>query len=150
MEDNMDAEELFARLERLLGTAKVGLLTTVDGAGFPRSRWMTPTLLRGRNGYIYAVTAPDSQKADHIRTRPEVEWTIQSTVLDEVITATGKAVILQDPHTTAEVLESIGPNLAVFWRVNPNSRNLVVVETELKGISCFFPIRNERNSAELG
>jgi general stress protein 26 len=146
----MNTEELLARLERLLGTVKVGMLTTVDASGYPRSRWMTPALLRGLGGYIYTVTAPDSLKAEHIRSRAQVEWTVQSTVLDEVVTAIGTATIIQDPHTTAEVLEAIGPNLAIFWRVNPDSRNLVVVETAIKEISCFFPIRNERHSAELG
>ena len=145
----MNAEELLARLERLLGTAKVGMFTTVDAMGFPHNRWMTPALVRGRGGYIYAVTAPDSNKAEHIRSHSQVAWTVQSTVLDEVFTTYGTASLIQDPHTTAEVLEAIGPNLAIFWRVNPNSRNLVVVETAIKEISCFFPMRNERHSAGL-
>ncbi len=143
----MDAEELLARLERLLGTVKVGILTTVDEGGFPRSRWMTPAVLKGLGGNIYSVTAPDSHKAAHIRERAQVEWTLQGTALDEVITVIGEASLLQEPRMTAEVLEEIGPNLAVFWRANPDSRNLVVIETAIREITCFLPIRNERHTA---
>ena len=146
----MDAEELLARLERLLAAVKVGTLTTVDAEGFPRSRWMTPALLKGLGGTIYSVTALDSSKAAHIRAHPQVEWTLQSTTLDEVVSVTGEATLLQEPRMTAEVLEAIGPNLSIFWRVNPDSRNLVVVETTIREITCFLPTRNERHTAELG
>lgn len=146
----MDFPELFGRLERILETSKVGVLATIDAEGFPHNRWMTPVTLRGRPGFLYAVTAPDSPKAVQIRERPKVEWFLQSKVLDEILTARGEAYLVDEPQAKAEVLEAIGPNLQIFWRVNGNAGNLIVVETALQDISCFFPMRNERVRAARG
>jgi len=146
----MDAAELIRRMERLVGASKVGVLTTIDTSGFPRSRWMTPTFLKGRPGFVYAVTSPKSGKAEQIRGNPKVEWTFQSTVLDEILSAVGPAALIDDPQFKAEVLEAIGPNLPIFWRVNPDSRNLIIVETAISEIACFFPMRNERHRSDVG
>jgi general stress protein 26 len=146
----MDYSELFGRLERLLDSARVGVLSTVDERGFPRSRWMTPVVLRGRPGYLYSLTAPDSPKAEHIRAHPLVEWFFQSKLLDEIFTLSGDARLIDDPQAKAEVQEAIGPNLQIFWRVNPDARNFAVIETEIREISCFFPMRNERHRAVRG
>ncbi len=144
----MDFNELLGRLDRLVEASKVGILTTVDADGYPRSRWMTPVVLRGRKGFLYVATAPDSGKAAHIRAKPGVEWFFQSRVLDEVLSVIGTATLVDDPQAKAEVLEAIGPNLQIFWRVNPDAKNIIVVETEIKELSCFFPMRNERHRAK--
>lgn len=146
----MDYAELYARFERLVEASRVGILTTVDEAGFPRSRWMTPAFLRGRPGCLYAVTAPDSFKAAALRAHPKVEWFVQSKALDEVFSVLGEAHLIDDPQAKAEVQEAIGPNLQIFWRVNPNARNLTVVETVIGELSCFYPMRNERHRAARG
>ncbi|HCM25280.1 MAG TPA: pyridoxamine 5'-phosphate oxidase [Treponema sp.] len=145
----MDQRDSLGRLERLVEASKVGILTTVDADGFPRSRWMTPAILRGRSGTIYAVTAPDSAKCAHIRKSARVEWFLQSRILDEVISVIGTASLIDNPQAKAEVLESIGPNLQIFWRTNPDARNLVVVETVLEEISVFYPMENRRERFEL-
>lgn len=146
----MNADELIRRMERLVSASKVAMLTTIDDKGFPRSRWMTPTLLKGRPGFIYAVTSPKSEKATQIGKNAKVEWTFQSTVLDEILSAVGATTLVDDPQFKAEVLEAIGPNLSIFWRVNPDSRNLIVVETAISEITCFFPMRNERHRSDVG
>ncbi len=145
----MDTVELLNTLERLLSASKVGVFTTVDAEGFPRSRWMTPALMKGRPGFLYAITAPDSAKAKHIAGHPQVEWTFQSKVLNEVLSVFGTASLVMEPQAKAEVLEAIGPNLQIFWRVNPNSKNWVVVETAIKELTCFYPMRNERHRSEV-
>jgi len=146
----MDYAELYARLGRLLESSRVGVLTTVSADGYPYSRWMTPVELPGRSGFLYAVTAPDSLKAAHIRDRPKIEWFFQSKTLDEVTSVRGEAFIVDEPQAKAEVLEAIGPRLQIFWRVNPNAGNLVVLETPVDELSCFFPMRNERHRAVRG
>lgn len=145
----MDAVEMIGKVEQLLLASKVGILTTVDADGYPRSRWMTPAMLKGRPNFIYAVTAPSSAKAAHIRTHPKVEWTFQSKVLNEVLSVIGTASLVADPQAKAEVLEAIGPNLQIFWRVNEDSKNIVVLETEIQQVSCFYPMRNEKFQSEL-
>lgn len=146
----MDPSALLARLERIVEASKVGILTTVDSSGYPRSRWMTPTVVRGRPGFLYAVTSPDSVKAADMRERPKVQWFFQSKVLDEIFNVWGTATLVDNPQAKAEVLEAIGPNLQIFWRVNPDAKNLVVVETSVQELSCFYPMKGEREGASFG
>jgi len=146
----VNASELTGRLERLLSLSKVGLLTTVDKEGFPHSRWMTPTMVKGRPDYLYAVTAPDSPKAGQIIVHPQVGWTFQSRVLDEIVSVSGSAELVVDPQLRAEVLEAIGPNLQIFWKVNGDSRNLVIVETRILEIGCFLPLEGRQYRSGVG
>ncbi len=146
----MEYSELYSRLERLLDAAGVGVLVTVGTDGYPRSRWMTPSFAKGRPGFLYAVTAADSTKTRHVRERPTVEWTFQSNSLDEILSVRGRVRLIDDPQAKAEAIEAIGPRLQIFWRTNPNAKNLVVVETEIEEISSFFPMKNERHSASRG
>lgn len=141
---NAEAAQLIVKLETLISAVKVGLFITVDSEGYPHSRWMTPTVLKGRSNFIYALTAPDSRKAEHIRQHHQVAWTFQNSVLNEVFTVRGSAVLVADPDLKASVIEAIGPNLQVFWKINESSRNLVVIETEIEGLSGFYPMKNER------
>jgi hypothetical protein len=70
--------------------------------------------------------------------------------LDEVISVSGEALLIDDPQAKAEVQEAIGPNLRIFWTVNPKAGNLSVVETEIRELSCFLPLRNESHRATRG
>lgn len=110
---------------------------------------MTPTLLAGSKGRVYAVSSPDSGKVAQIRANPKVQWFFQSKVLDEVASASGLASLVDDPAFKARVLEAIGPNLQIFWRTNPDARKLVVVETVVKEVSVFSALTGERLRAAL-
>ena len=145
----MDLKELFSRLDRLLANSRVGILTTVDERGYPCSRWMTPALVPGREGCIYAVTSPNFRKAFEILKHPKVSWIFQSPALDEILTATGKIAAISNPALRSEVQEALGRNLSVFWKVNPNERDLVVLETAVEEMTYFKPVRNERYKVVL-
>jgi general stress protein 26 len=140
----MDLKEMFSKLDRLLGDSRTGILTTVDKRGYPRSRWMTPALVPGREGNIYGVTSPTFEKALEIIHHPEVSWLFQSKALDEILTASGKITLINNPALKSEVLEALGRNLAVFWRVNPNEKDLVVLETQVEEMTYFKPMKNVR------
>jgi general stress protein 26 len=133
----MEFSDLLGAALTLLGQSKFGILTTIDEEGFPRSRWMTPTTLGRANGAIYAVTAGSLAKARHIRANSKVEWGFQSRDLGTVVCMRGAARLIVDPLLAAEVLESIGPNLGVFWRINEDPKQLVVIETRILRISLF-------------
>jgi general stress protein 26 len=135
---------MFRRLDRILENSRVGILTTVDERGYPHSRWMTPTLVPGREGYIYAVTSPSFQKTLEIVKHPQVGWIFQSKSLDEIVTSGGRITIIDNPSLKSEVQEALGTNLTVFWRVNPNEKDLVVLETTVEEMTYFNPIRNEK------
>jgi pyridoxamine 5'-phosphate oxidase len=145
----MEYREIAARLEEMLSQAHVAQLATVDGSGWPRIRWMTPTLLPRLPGRIYALTSPRFAKAAEIAARPEVTWSIQSRTLDAIIEARGRATLIDLPQLKTEVMEAIGPHLQVFWRANPEAHELVVIETELEELSLFLPLSQERARVEV-
>ena len=145
----MNAQEMFKRLDGLLENSRVGILTSVDERGYPRSRWMTPILLPGREGCIYALTSPAFRKVVEITKHPMVEWIFQTRSLDEILTVLGKVEFIDNPSLKSEVQEALGTNLTVFWKVNPNESSLVVVETRVEEFNLFLPMRNERHRVEL-
>lgn len=144
----MEFSELLGVSLSVLSQSKFGILTTIDERGFPRSRWMTPTSLGRSGGTIYAVTADDLPKVRHIRANPRVEWGFQSRDLGSVACLRGFARVVVDPLLAAEVLESIGPNLGVFWRINEDPKRLVVIETRIASVSLFYSVKLERFEAE--
>ncbi len=142
----MNAHELMRKLESVIDRAKAGVLTTVDEQGHPQARWMTPSVLRGRPEALYAVTSPHSSKVAHLRANPDASWLIQTPSLTEVLTLHGVVNVIDNPALNAEVLELIGDRLRVFWKVNPERMEIVVLETVLREAEYFLPMRGSRET----
>jgi len=145
----MDTRSMLAVLDRILDDSKVAVLATVDNEGRPRMRWMTPATKRGREGALYAVTAPEFAKVVEVTRHPQVEWMFQSKTLDEIVTVRGSMQVLDHPRTKAEVLEAIGGNLGIFWRINHDASDLVVLETTIEEIVYFKPLTGERTATSV-
>ena len=145
----MDKREILDQLESLLAESKVAVLATVDPESGPAVRWVTPVLIPGRSGYIYALTSPGFRKVSHIRSNPMVEWMVQTKDLNKIVTVKGRAEVLDNPSLKSEVLEAIGPRLEVFWRVNPETE-FVVLETEILSITYFPAMRKEKVTVDFG
>ncbi|MFP4364350.1 MAG: pyridoxamine 5'-phosphate oxidase family protein [Spirochaetia bacterium] len=136
----MTFKELLSKLEDSLDDSKVAIFATVDTEGKPHMRWLTPTYLKGKNGFIYALTSPEFSKVEHIEKNPNVQWLVQNRALNKIMTASGEARIIDNPSFKTEVIEGIGRNLDIFWRVNPNEQDLVIIETKLTDIHLHQPI----------
>jgi general stress protein 26 len=145
----MDKNSMFAALDRILDKSKAAVLASVDQEGKPHVRWMTPVTIRGRDGFLYSVTSPGFEKAMQVASHPQVEWMLQSKSLDEIVTVRGTIQVLDNPRTKAEILESIGGNLEVFWRVNQDQSELVVLETIIEEILYFKPLTGEHAKATV-
>ena len=145
----MDTRQLMSRLERILDASKAAVLATVDEDGQAHMRWMTPAVLRGREGVLYAVTSPTSAKVAHVKASPQVEWLVQSPSLDEVVSLTGRVNLVDNPSLKSEILELIGRRLSVFWRVNADPSALIVLETVIERASLFEPMSGRREEVEL-
>ena len=146
----MDSREMLEALERLLDNSRTAVLTTVDEDGRPRSRWMTPSLVRGRDGFLYAVTSPEFGKANQISGNPKVEWMVQSRSLDEIMNLQGYINVIDNPSVKAEVLEAIGRNLGTFWKLNPDETKMVVLETVIEKVTHFKPVSGQKNTITFG
>ncbi|MFP4376413.1 MAG: pyridoxamine 5'-phosphate oxidase family protein [Spirochaetales bacterium] len=146
----MDSKSILDTLERVIDEVKIAVLATNDGNGQPHMRWMTPSIIRGREGSIFAVTSPEFAKAEQVQENPRVEWMVQSKPLDEIVKARGTLSVIDNPAVKAMVLESIGGHLSTFWKMNPDSGNLIVLETLLDEITYEKPVSGERVDVSLG
>jgi general stress protein 26 len=146
----MDSRSMLDALERVLEASKIAVLATVDPDGAPHMRWMTPAVVRGREGFLYAVTSPEFEKTGQIDGNPRVQWMLQSKSLDEIVTTRGTMGIIDNPSVKAEVLEAIGGHLSTFWKMNPDESKMVVLETILEDIKYVKPVTGERHEIKLG
>ena len=137
----MDRKKFTALLDGIIEDAKTAVMATVDTDGSPHMRWMTPTLLGGRQGAIYAVTSPDFSKIDHLSENRKVQWMFQTRLLNRIATATGPVNVIDNSAMKAEVIEGIGRRLNVFWRVNKDPSKLVVLETIIEEADYFEPMK---------
>jgi general stress protein 26 len=140
----MDKRQLMNRVEEILEDAKAAVLTTVDEEGRPQVRWMTPTVLKGREGFLYTVTTPKTRKLVNLEGQPVVEWMIQTRALTEVVNLRGIMREVDNPALKAEVLEEVGARLTVFWKINPEKTDFVITETMIGEASYFKPMKAEK------
>ena len=134
----MKKHEILEIIERLVEETKTAVLATVDGEGRPHMRWMVPALLRGRAGAIYTVSGPGTPKIEHLASRPQVEWMLQSRSLDRIVTVRGRAQVVDELSIKREILETVGRRLAAFWKYNEDPSQLVVIETIAEDLLATF------------
>lgn len=137
----MNQQELMNKLTVILEDSKAGILSTTDYEGKTHLRWMTPTLMLSRKGVIFSVTSLNSKKVGQILHNPNVAWIVQSRSLDQIVTLHGKINILDNPSIKAEVLESVGDRLTVFWKINEDLNDFVVLETVIEEAEYYQPIK---------
>ena len=142
----MTVNELIAEVDAIIDETRVAVLATADAEGHPHVRWMTPVLLAGRPGALYAVTASHFRKVAHIRAHAEVEWMFQTKALDRIVLLRGRVNRLDNPAIRSEVLEVLGPRLRTFWKVNPDTAGLVVLETIVEEGVRFLPMKGVRET----
>ncbi|NLN41018.1 MAG: pyridoxamine 5'-phosphate oxidase family protein [Clostridiales bacterium] len=142
--------EFFNCLDSLIADAKTAILATVDDDGRPKMRWMTPTTLKDRQGFIYSVAAKNSKKIDELSKNPKVEWMIQSRALDRIINIKGHINIIDNPSMKTEILQSIGKRLNVFWKINLENTEFVVLETVLEEAVYFEPMKGRTERIGFG
>ncbi len=142
----MNQQELMHRLELILEDSKTGILATVDTSGKPQVRWMTPVLIKGRNGVIFAVTSPHFLKVSQISEHPDVTWLIQTRALNRIITIRGKINVLDNPSIKTEVLEAVGQQLTIFWKLNEELMDFVVLETIIEDAEYFEPMKGIKDA----
>ncbi|MBN2738526.1 MAG: pyridoxamine 5'-phosphate oxidase family protein [Spirochaetales bacterium] len=137
----MNKQDVLRKIESILEDAGTGLLAMIDSSGYPRMRWMTPSLLKGNNQALYAVTSPNFQKIKDLEKNPHVEWMLQSPSLSEILTINGRINIIDNPSLKLEILENIGNKLTMFWRVNSKNDSFVVLETVMESAFYFVPMK---------
>lgn len=145
----MNRQEMIQTIESVLEESKAGVLATVDGEGNPHLRWMTPLLLAQWPGSLFAVTSPEFPKVLQLGANSRVEWMIQTRSLSQVINIRGGINILDNPSLKAQVMESIGRKLTVFWKINDAGTDFVILETVIDVASWYVPMKGIREIVDF-
>ena len=140
----MNNQEMMNKIETVLEDAKAGVLATVDAEGKPHARWMTPVVLAQWPETVFAVTSPDFPKILQLDANNKVEWLIQTRALDQIINVRGGINVLDNPSLKAQVMEAIGKKLTVFWKVNKDKTDFVILETVIDEASWYAPMKGLR------
>jgi pyridoxamine 5'-phosphate oxidase len=137
----MNQNEMMYKIEQILEDARAAVLATIDEQGNPRMRWMTPAVVRGRSGALFAVTSPDFHKVVELNAHADVQWMIQTRSLDQVVNVKGKINVVDNPSIRSEVMEHLAKQLTVFWRVNTENTAFIVLETIIEEATYFRPMK---------
>ena len=145
----MEKTEILGAIERIIEEAKTAVFATVDEEKRPHARWMTPALLRGREGAVFAVAYRTSAKVKQARSNPGVQWIFQSPALDRVVVVDGRVNILDNPSVRSEVLEMVGPRLRAFWKMYKDERDLLVLETVIERAQYYLPMKGIKETVSF-
>ncbi len=145
----MDYDQFLLKVSQLLDEVKVGVLTSLDSEGNPHVRWLTAGFLPDRPGILYTVSSPDFEWVKNLDKFPNIEWMIQNKALTEVFRIQGKIQVIDNPSLKAEVLQTIGKNVSVFWKVNFQEANFVILETIIEKGYYFLPMQGKRIYVEF-
>ncbi len=145
----MNTHDIMYKVEQILEDAHTGVLATIDEYGNPRMRWMTPAVVKGRPGVLFAVTSPDFHKVVQLNACADVEWMIQTRALDQIVNLRGKINVLDNPSIRTEVMEHLARQLTVFWRVNTENTDFIVLETILEEATYFRPMKGYKETVHF-
>ena len=140
----MNQRDILDKLGGILDAGNPGVLATIDEDGKPRVRWLTPVILPGHPGAIYALTVPRSPKVAHLRTNPSVEWMFQTPAFSEVLSIRGRIHVVDNPSLRRQVLEALGQRLTALWRLTHDVADLSALETVIEEATCYLPMDGSR------
>ena len=140
----MEKKQFFGKLEEILNISKTAVLSTTDFDGKSHMRWMTPVVLKDRSDCIYCVASRGSDKIKHLENNNSVEWLISTPSLNEIININGTIDIIDNPALKTEIIELIGHRLTVFWKVNLEKAEFVVLETKIDRAVYFDPMKGAK------
>ena len=140
----MEKKQFFGKLEEILDISKAAVLSTTDSDNRSHMRWMTPVILSDKGEYIYCITSSGSSKVKHLENNHSVEWLVSTPSLNEIISINGTIDIIDNPALKTEIMELIGHRLTVFWKVNLEKSEFVVLETKIDKAVYFDPMKGTK------
>lgn len=133
------AEHVVRLAKQLADGNRPGILATVDADGQPHLRWMATISLR-EFPRLYALTAPNSRKVEHIRANPRVNWMFTSDGATMVVNLSGTATIVSDKNEINRIWGLIeNKSSAYFLSLDTAAEGIAVIETTIEDIECVVP-----------
>ncbi|MCE1245916.1 MAG: pyridoxamine 5'-phosphate oxidase family protein [Firmicutes bacterium] len=145
----MTKRELIQILEIMIDETRVGILSTADEKAKPHITWLTPALQAGRPDAIFSITGAATKKVANLKENPHCQWVFQNRSISEVLTLNGVTNIIDNPSLKTEIIQSIGKKLTVFWKLNQDMADYVVLETIITDASYFRPSDGMRESVKF-
>jgi pyridoxamine 5'-phosphate oxidase len=145
----MDKAAMMDKIEQLLDDSKCAVLATIAEENIPRLRWMTPTVLQEEKHTLYAVTSSGFKKVKHLIHNENVCWMVQNKALTEVVTLSGKINIIDNPSLKTKIIEKIGNRLNIFWSLNRDSTDFIILETVIKEATYFQPLKSLKETVQF-
>ena len=142
----MNQRKLMNHLDAVIEEAKAGVLAVTDGGGRPHLYWLTPTTLRRRRGRLFCFTRPGAEKIGNLEQQPEVEWMIQTRALTKIINVRGNMTVVDNPALKSEIVEHLGRRLTMFWKVDVEQREVVVLETAIREAVYYLPMQGVKET----
>ena len=106
-------------------------------------------MIKGRPDVLFAITSSDFQKVVQLNAHADVEWMIQTRALDQIVNLKGKINVLDNPAIRSEVMEHLAKKLTVFWKVNPEKTDFIVLETIIEEATFFRPMKGYKETVRF-
>jgi len=142
-------KEIMGIVQSILDSVRAAVLTTVDRNGWPRARWMIPTILPGHEGALYAVTSPHFSKVHDLSVHPEAEWMVQTIALNQIVNLRGRINILDTPSLKARVMEQIGNHLHAYWKLSGDATDYLLLETVITEATLYLPMKGTKETVRF-
>ena len=142
----MNQNELMNKLEVILEDAQAAVLATTDDTGQSHLRWITPMILKGHPRVFFTFTRPNTRKIRDLQSHPNVEWMFQTRALTEIINVRGRIDVVDNPALKNEIIETLGHRLTMFWKVDLENTDFVVLETVIKEAVYYEPMTGRKET----
>jgi general stress protein 26 len=140
----MNANQFLNEVLQIIEDSGRGLLATISTNGYPAMRWMNPVFLPGRLFWLYCATSKNFPKVADVGNNPKVSWLFTNQKTGELYSIRGKIRVIDNPRFSSEIIEELGRRLENFWRLQPDSSQLIVLETEIESGEYFNPKTGEK------
>lgn len=138
----LEAFELTKAAAHVLSHNPLGILTTVNGKGVPRARWMVGVPSDAGLQAIYSLTGKHTRKLHDIRHNPNVCWIFSSPGVGDVVTITGEAKALPsltDIETGWESLMEATHRFSFNALANTKETGFIAIRTQVHSIELVSP-----------
>jgi pyridoxamine 5'-phosphate oxidase len=145
----MTKRDFLQKLETMIDETKVGILGTADTQAKPHVTWLTPALQAGRPDAVFAITGAATKKVANLKDNPHCQWVFQNRSISEVLILEGVVNVIDNPSLKTEIIQSIGKQLTVFWKLNQELSDYVVLETLVESATYFKPSDGHRETLKF-
>lgn len=140
----MNSTQFLNEVMQIIDDTGRGLLATISVSGYPAMRYMNPSFLPGKLFWLYCATSKHFPKVADVGSSAKVSWLFTNNRTGEMYSIRGLMSVVDNPRFSSEIIEELGRRLENFWRLNPDSSDIIVLETDIQTGEYFNPKTGEK------